>query len=193
MRFDSDLSSGGGRVVPAGLCSAVFRRMRRRFCSRRSSWTGPARLLRRTRTLRFVSGCGVFTTARPSSPFVFDRSVPVGSSQSQPASPSRLLSACEAEAPPSGQGPGGEGDVRRGHAAVTLEDGRRVEQRTVSVETRHVLEPEERELPAESSGQLHEGDSYVVRWTYTLAAQGGRPLVPSHPSVRERAESLTRF
>lgn len=76
---------------------------------------------------------------------------------------------------------------------MTLEDGRKVEQRTVSVETWHVLESEERELPAESSGQLHEGDSYVVRWTYTLAAQGGRPLVPSHTSVRENAQTLTRF
>lgn len=193
MRFEFGLSSGGGRDVPAGPCSAVFRRMRRRFCSGRSSWTGPARLLRRARTLRFVSGCGVFTTARPSSLFVFDLSVPVGSSLSQPASPSHLLSACEAEAPPPGQALAAEGDVRRGHAAVTLEDGRQVEQRTVSVETRHVLESEERELPAESSGQLHEGDSYVVRWTYTLAAQGGRPLVPSRTSVREKAEALTRF
>lgn len=58
---------------------------------------------------------------------------------------------------------------------MTLEEGRQAGLRTVSVETRHVLEFEEQELPAESSGQLHEGDSYMVRWTYTLAAQGGRP------------------
>lgn len=64
-------------------------------------------------------------------------------------------------------------DVQRGHGAVMLEDGRQMELRTVSVETWHVLEFEEHELPTESSGQLHEGDSYIIRWTYTLQTQGG--------------------
>lgn len=64
-------------------------------------------------------------------------------------------------------------DVRGGHGGVTLEDGRQTQLRTVSVETRHVLEFEERELPAESSGQLHEGESYIIRWTYTLETPGG--------------------
>lgn len=102
------------------------------------------------------------------------QSVPVESSQSEPSSP--LLTACGAKALLWAQAPGGEAlvhllggvDVRRGHGGVTLEDGRQTQLRTVSVETRHVLEFEERELPAESSGQLHEGDSYIIRWTYTL-------------------------
>lgn len=64
-------------------------------------------------------------------------------------------------------------EVPRGHVAVTLEDGHQVEMRPVSVETRHVLEFEERELPAESGGQLHEGDSYIIRWTYCPQSQGG--------------------
>lgn len=77
-------------------------------------------------------------------------------------------------------------DVRRGHGAVTLEDGRRMEVRTVSVETRHVLEFDERDLPAESRGQLHEGDSYIIRWTYTLEAQGGRPPLISYSLVQQK-------
>lgn len=64
-------------------------------------------------------------------------------------------------------------DVRRGRGAVTLEGGRRVELRSVSVEMRHILEVGERELPAESGGQLHEGDSYIIRWTYSVQTQGG--------------------
>uniref|UniRef100_H3DBV2 Supervillin c n=1 Tax=Tetraodon nigroviridis TaxID=99883 RepID=H3DBV2_TETNG len=92
---------------------------------------------------------------------------------SEPSPPSRPLT-CDAKALLSGRALGGEVlggvGVRRGHGAVILEEGRRTEPRTVSVETRHVLEFEEREIPAESSGQLHEGDSYIVRWTYTLPA-----------------------
>ncbi|CAG07251.1 unnamed protein product, partial [Tetraodon nigroviridis] len=112
-------------------------------------------------------------------PSVPDRSSQ--SSQSEPSPPSRPLT-CDAKALLSGRALGGEVlggvGVRRGHGAVILEEGRRTEPRTVSVETRHVLEFEEREIPAESSGQLHEGDSYIVRWTYTLPAPGGR-LVPA--------------
>lgn len=109
------------------------------------------------------------------------QSVPVQSSQSGPSTPSGLLAAREAKALLPGQAPGGEAlvqllggaDVRRGRGAVKLEDGHQMELRTVSVETRHILEFEEQELPAESSGQLHEGESYIIRWTYTLHAQGG--------------------
>lgn len=64
-------------------------------------------------------------------------------------------------------------DLRRGRGAVKLGDGHQMELRTMSVETRHVLELEEHELPAESCGQLHEGDFYIIRWTYTLHPQGG--------------------
>lgn len=63
-------------------------------------------------------------------------------------------------------------DVQRGHGVVTLEDGGRAELRTAAVETWHVQEFDDSEVPVESNGQLHEGDSYVVRWTYTVDATG---------------------
>lgn len=115
------------------------------------------------------------------SSLIRSQSVPVQSSQSQPSPPARFLTACDAKALLSGQAPGGEASVRlsegvevpRGHVAVTLEDGHRAEMRPVSVEMRHVLEFEERELPAESSGQLHEGDSYIIRWTCRPQTRGG--------------------
>lgn len=122
------------------------------------------------------------------------QSVPVGA---EPSPPSCLPTACEARAllPPQAaagealvQAPGGVG-VQRGHTAVTVEEGRRMEMRTVSVETRHVLEFEEHELPAESSGQLHEGDSYIVRWTYTPETQGGRPqLFISYSFIQQKQQ-----
>ncbi|XP_056871307.1 supervillin isoform X4 [Takifugu flavidus] len=107
------------------------------------------------------------------------QSVPVRSSPSQPSTPARFLTACDAKALLSGRAPGGEASVHmsegaevpRGRVAVTLEDGHQVEMRPVSVETRHVLEFEERELPAESGGQLHEGDSYIIRWSYRPQTQ----------------------
>lgn len=63
-------------------------------------------------------------------------------------------------------------DVRRGGGGATLEGGRRVELRTIAVETWHVQEFDDCEIPVESSGQLHEGDSYVIRWTYSGGAVG---------------------
>lgn len=63
-------------------------------------------------------------------------------------------------------------DVQRGHGVVTLEDGGQAQLKTVSVETWHVQEFDDSEAPVESNGQLHEGDSYVVRWTYRVDAAG---------------------
>ncbi|XP_052374639.1 supervillin-like isoform X9 [Oncorhynchus keta] len=98
------------------------------------------------------------------------------------------LCACDAKALVAGQGvalPGDgvvstvlEGvDVRRGHGVVPLEDGRQVELSTVAVDTWHIQEFEDSEAQLESPGQLHEGDTYLVRWTYTLspADESGQP------------------
>lgn len=63
-------------------------------------------------------------------------------------------------------------DIGRGHGAVTLDDGRRMELQTCSVKMWHVQEFDDWEIPAESSGQLHEGDAYLIRWTYRLNAVG---------------------
>ncbi|XP_031683128.1 supervillin isoform X7 [Oncorhynchus kisutch] len=97
------------------------------------------------------------------------------------------LCACDAKALVAGQGvalPGDgvvstvlEGvDVQRGHGVVPLEDGRQVELSTVAVDTWHIQEFEDSET-LESPGQLHEGDTYLIRWTYTLSPvdESGQP------------------
>ncbi|XP_068192614.1 supervillin [Antennarius striatus] len=67
-------------------------------------------------------------------------------------------------------------DVRRGHGVITLEEEeeeggrRRVEMETVAVDTWHVQEFDDCEVPVETDGQLHQGDSYVIRWTYRFNA-----------------------
>lgn len=63
-------------------------------------------------------------------------------------------------------------DVHRGRGVITLDSGHQVELRTVSVDTWHVQEFDDSEIPLESMGQLHEGDSYVIRWTYSISAVG---------------------
>ncbi|XP_035470134.2 supervillin isoform X3 [Scophthalmus maximus] len=103
------------------------------------------------------------------------------------------LSPCDARALVSGQALDGDGsarnllggvDVRRGYGVITLDEGRRMELQTAAVDTWHVQEFDDSEVPVESSGQLHDGDSYVVRWTYSISAVdemngveecGGRP------------------
>ncbi|XP_061906125.1 supervillin [Entelurus aequoreus] len=60
-------------------------------------------------------------------------------------------------------------DVQRGYGPVTLERGEHAELRTTGVATWHVNEFDDCEDPLESTGQLHEGDSYVFRWTYSLS------------------------
>ncbi|XP_062422328.1 supervillin isoform X3 [Pungitius pungitius] len=90
-----------------------------------------------------------------------------------------VLGACDAKALVSGQSLGGDGlvhsvlagvDVQRGHGVITLEEGCQMELKTVAVDTWHVQEFDDSEIPVESSGQLHEGDSYVIRWTYSVNA-----------------------
>uniref|UniRef100_A0A3B4VL01 Supervillin c n=1 Tax=Seriola dumerili TaxID=41447 RepID=A0A3B4VL01_SERDU len=105
------------------------------------------------------------------------QSVPVQASQSvSPASD--LLSPCDAKALVTGQSLEGDGlvhsvlgglDVQRGHGVITLEEGRQMELKTVAVDTWHVQEFDDSEIPVASTGQLHEGDSYVIRWTYSIS------------------------
>ncbi|XP_076607832.1 supervillin isoform X2 [Chaetodon auriga] len=102
--------------------------------------------------------------------------VPVQSSQSA-SPPSDLLSTCDAKALVAGQSLEEDAlvrnvlagvDVQRGHGVITLEGGGQMELRTVAVDTWHVQEFDDSEIPVESTGQLHEGDSYVLRWTYSI-------------------------
>ncbi|XP_078125155.1 supervillin isoform X2 [Sander vitreus] len=102
--------------------------------------------------------------------------IPVQSSQSVSLSPD-VLSACDAKVLVSGQSLEGDNlvhnvfsgvDVQRGYGVITLEGGRQMELKTVAVDTWHVQEFEDSEIPVESTGQLYEGDSYVIRWTYSI-------------------------
>ncbi|XP_029912908.1 supervillin [Myripristis murdjan] len=102
------------------------------------------------------------------------------SSQSESTQPD-CLSPCDAKALVSGQGLAGDNavhsvlggvDVQRGHGVVTLDDGLQMELNSVAVDTWHVQEFDDSEVPVESTGQLHEGDSYVIRWTYSINTVG---------------------
>ncbi|XP_026020056.1 supervillin isoform X9 [Astatotilapia calliptera] len=105
------------------------------------------------------------------------QSIPVQSSQ--PLSPpSDLLSPCDAKALVSGQCLEGDGlvrtvlagvDVQRGHGVIMLTEERQMELNTVAVDTWHVQEFDDSEIPVESNGQLYEGDSYVIRWKYSIS------------------------
>ncbi|KAM7387286.1 hypothetical protein PAMA_009758 [Pampus argenteus] len=97
---------------------------------------------------------------------------------SLPVSPSSaLLIPCDAKVLVSSQSLEGDGlvhnvlagvDVQRGHGIITLEEGHQMELETVAVDTWHVQEFDDSEIPVESTGQLHDGDSYVIRWTYSI-------------------------
>ncbi|XP_056262421.1 supervillin isoform X3 [Pseudoliparis swirei] len=93
-----------------------------------------------------------------------------------PSPATGVLSACDAKALVSGQCLGGDGvgrnvlagvDVQRGHGVIVLERGCQMELTTVAVDTWHIQEFDDSEIPVESTGQLHEGDSYVIRWKYS--------------------------
>ncbi|MEQ2157802.1 hypothetical protein GOODEAATRI_005579, partial [Goodea atripinnis] len=64
-----------------------------------------------------------------------------------------------------------------------------MELRTVSVDTWHVQEFDDSEIPVESTGQLHEGDSYVIRWTYSISAVA-IPGRPGHSQGKPRGTHL---
>lgn len=103
--------------------------------------------------------------------------IPVQSSP--PVSPSSdLLSPCDAKVLVSSQSLEGDGlvhnvlagvDVQRGHGVITLEEGHQIKLETAAVDTWHVQEFDDSEIPVESTGQLYEGDSYVIRWTYSIS------------------------
>ncbi|XP_051243836.1 supervillin isoform X4 [Dicentrarchus labrax] len=126
---------------------------------------------------------------------------PVPVQSPQPASPSPgLLNACDAKALVSGQSQEGDGlvhnvlagvDVQRGHGVIALEEGRQMELKTVAVDTWHVQEFDDSEIPVESTGQLHEGDSYVIRWTYSINSVDDRN--GSDECSRGKKESTALF
>uniref|UniRef100_A0A087X4B1 Supervillin c n=1 Tax=Poecilia formosa TaxID=48698 RepID=A0A087X4B1_POEFO len=84
-------------------------------------------------------------------------------------------------------------DVHRGRGVITLEEGRAMELRTVSVDTWHVLEFDDSEIQVESTGQLHEGDSYVIRWTYSITAFDNRSSQDECGNVSKPQENTAFF
>lgn len=103
--------------------------------------------------------------------------VPATNETQLDSAPSERLSPCDAKALVSGQSLEedvlvhrvlGGVDVQRGHGVITLDQGQ-MELSTLSVDTWLVQEFDDTEVPVESTGQLHEGESYVIRWTYTFS------------------------
>uniref|UniRef100_A0A8C9V353 Supervillin d n=1 Tax=Scleropages formosus TaxID=113540 RepID=A0A8C9V353_SCLFO len=73
-------------------------------------------------------------------------------------------------------------DVQRGHGLVRTEDGRQAELATIAVDAWHICEFDDYEIPRESIGQLHEGDTYVIRWKYSLTTVVGKRQRPGELS-----------
>lgn len=63
-------------------------------------------------------------------------------------------------------------DMQRGRDLVTLGDGQQARLSTVSVEGWHLGVGEYCQVVLESMGQLHENNTYAVRWKYHLSATG---------------------
>ncbi|XP_072522857.1 supervillin [Salminus brasiliensis] len=74
-------------------------------------------------------------------------------------------------------------NVQRGYGLVRSEDGRQAELATVAVDAWHIREFDDFEIPAESVGQLHEGDTYVIRWKYSITSVVGKRQKPGELSA----------
>ncbi|XP_073774419.1 supervillin isoform X2 [Danio rerio] len=74
-------------------------------------------------------------------------------------------------------------DVQRGHGLVFSEDGRQAELATIAVDAWHIREFDDFEIPPESVGQLHEGDTYVIRWKYSVTNVVGKRQKPGELST----------
>ncbi|XP_078385918.1 supervillin-like isoform X2 [Cetorhinus maximus] len=61
-------------------------------------------------------------------------------------------------------------NVQRGYGFLQMDDERMSELKTTGVEIWHVQEFDHSELPRESYGQFHEGDTYVIQWKYTISS-----------------------
>ncbi|XP_048869049.1 supervillin-like isoform X2 [Brienomyrus brachyistius] len=73
-------------------------------------------------------------------------------------------------------------DVQRGYGLVRTEDGRQAQLATVAVDAWHIREFDDYEIPQESIGQLHEGDTYIIRWKYSVTTVVGKRQNPGELS-----------
>ncbi|XP_073684275.1 supervillin isoform X2 [Garra rufa] len=74
-------------------------------------------------------------------------------------------------------------DVQRGHGLVLSEDGRQAKLATLAVDAWHIREFDDFEIPPESVSQLHEGDTYVIRWKYSVTNVVGKRQKPGEMST----------
>ncbi|KAK5905962.1 hypothetical protein CgunFtcFv8_001867 [Champsocephalus gunnari] len=74
-------------------------------------------------------------------------------------------------------------NVQRGRGLVRADDGRQAELATIAVDSWHIKEHGEEELPEESLGQLHEGDTYIIRWKYSITTLVGKRQKPGELSA----------
>lgn len=74
-------------------------------------------------------------------------------------------------------------DVQRGRDSVTLTDGRQADLCTLAVNAWLISEGEECEVAPESLGQLNEGNTYAIRWTYSLTASGDESALAQETSA----------
>ncbi|KAJ4940591.1 hypothetical protein JOQ06_026888 [Pogonophryne albipinna] len=74
-------------------------------------------------------------------------------------------------------------NVQRGRGLVRADDGRQAELATIAVDSWHIKEHGEEELPEESLGQLHEGDTYIIRWKYSITTLVGKRQRPGELSA----------
>ncbi|XP_061079892.1 supervillin-like isoform X3 [Conger conger] len=118
--------------------------------------------------LKEKTGFGV-TSSQPSPPLLAPVTPDPPEAELQPCDARALLTA--------GAGPAGtilDGmDVQRGRGLVRGEDGQQAELSTVAVDVWNVGELDERRLSRESEGQLHEGNTYAVRWKYSITSAVG--------------------
>ncbi|XP_078280646.1 supervillin-like [Rhinoraja longicauda] len=73
-------------------------------------------------------------------------------------------------------------NVQRGYGLLPMGDGRVSELKTVDVAVWHVQEFEHSELPRESYGQFHEGDTYIIQWKYTVSSLVAKRQTPDQLS-----------
>ncbi|KAJ8245939.1 hypothetical protein GJAV_G00261920 [Gymnothorax javanicus] len=62
------------------------------------------------------------------------------------------------------------------------EEGRQAELATIGVDVWHIREFDDYEIPKESFGQMHEGDTYVIRWKYSITTVVGKRQRPGELS-----------
>ncbi|XP_051774862.1 supervillin-like isoform X2 [Erpetoichthys calabaricus] len=74
-------------------------------------------------------------------------------------------------------------NVQRGYGLIEVEDRRQAELRTVDIDVWHIREFDSAEIPRASVGQFHEGDTYVIKWTYTVTCLVGKRQKPEQLST----------